>query len=66
MDAWGPELLLHGACSDVRFVGQVRAGRQLTPRAQVLAVTRERVDVALEVECEGRTAVTGTLRIPLA
>ncbi len=66
MDAWGPEALLHGACRDVRFVGQVRAGSRLTPRARVEAVTRERVDVALEVECEGRTAVTGTLLIPLA
>jgi acyl dehydratase len=66
MDAWGPEALLHGACNDVRFVGQVRAGSQVTPRARIEVVTRERVEVALEVECEGRTAVTGTLLIPLA
>lgn len=66
MQAWGPHALLHGACFDVRWVSQVRAGSPVAPRAVVTAVAAQRVDLALEVACEERVAMTGSLALPLA
>lgn len=65
MDAWGPEVLLHGAHFDVRFVSPVAAGHRVVPRATVAAVTPECVEVQFEVECEGSPAAVGSARIPV-
>ena len=66
MRAWGPEALLHGAGFDVRWKAQTYAETRVTPRARIERVDPELATVSLEVEGEERTALTGTLRIPLA
>ncbi len=63
--ALGQEALLHGACFDLRWVSQVRAGTGVEPTATVSAASEERVEMDLEVACEGRVAMTGSLAIPL-
>lgn len=65
MRAWGPGSLLHGACFDVQWKGQTFAGKHVTPRAVVASVTPSLVELTLEVEGEERTALVGTLQIPL-
>ncbi len=65
MRALGKQALLHGACFDLRWVAQVRAGTCVEPRARVSAVLEDRVELDLEVGCEGRVAMTGSLAIPL-
>ena len=65
MRALGKEALLHGACFDLRWVAQVRAGTCVEPRATVSGASDDRVELDLEVGCEGRVAMTGSLAIPL-
>jgi len=65
MRALGRHALLYGACFDLRWVAQVRAGSRVEPRAVVSAVLEDRVELDLEVGCEGRVAMTGSLAIPL-
>ena len=61
----GDDALLHGACFDVRWVGQTLAGTHATPRAEVEATSDEEVRLAIEVRGEDRVSCTGTVRIPL-
>ena len=63
--AFGHESLLYGACFDVRWKGQTFAGTHVTPAARVERVTPDEVELALEVQGEERTALVGSLRIPL-
>lgn len=65
MRALGKQALLHGACFDLRWVAQVRAGTCVEPRATVSGASDDRVELDLEVGCEGRVAMTGSLAIPL-
>ena len=65
MEAWGAESLLHGSHTDVRWLAPVHAESRIEPRATVSARRDDRLEVDLEVGCEGRTALTGTLTIPL-
>jgi acyl dehydratase len=65
MQAWHPEALLHGAHFDVRWVSPVRAGTSVEPRAEVCAAEPDRVELAIEVACEGKQAMVGRLAIPL-
>ena len=65
LEAWGPESLCHGACFDLRFLSQVRAGSAVEPVARVARVSPEQVVVDLEVGCESRVAMGGRVRIPL-
>lgn len=64
MQAWGSEALLYGACFDVRFTSQVRAGAAVEPFARVAAATEGEVGLDLRVDCEGRVAMRGTLVVP--
>lgn len=64
MEAWGAEALVHGAAFDVRFISPVHAGSQVVPRATVTG-TGARLELDLEVECDGRTALAGRASIPL-
>lgn len=63
--AWGEEALYHGAHVDVRWVSPVRAGTWIRPRAEVIGVDADGVELALEVRCEDVTAMTGRARVPL-
>ena len=65
MRALRKQALLHGACFDLRWVAQVRAGTCVEPRATVSGASDDRVELDLEVGCEGRVAMTGSLAIPL-
>lgn len=65
MRAWGPESLLHGAAFDARWHSPVHAGKRIEPRATVTAADADRVEVGLEVACEGATAMTGSVVVPL-
>ncbi len=66
MRAWGPESLLHGAHFDVQWKGQTFAGASITPHAVVVSATPELVELSLQIEGEERTALVGTLAVPLA
>jgi acyl dehydratase len=63
--AFGRESLLYGACFDVHWKGQTFAGTRVTPAARVERATADEVALALEVKGEERTALVGSLRIPL-
>ena len=63
--ALGRESLLHGACFDLRWISQVRAGTRVEPTAAVSTASKDRIELDLEVGCEGRVAMTGSLVIPL-
>jgi hypothetical protein len=65
MDALGPEVLLHGAHFDVRWVGPVHAGTEISPRVAVSAVRRDEVEFDIEVPGKGR-AMVGRAVVPLA
>lgn len=65
MQALGTQALLYGACFDLRWLSQVRAGSRVEPSARVSSVAGSRVDLDLEVACERRTAMTGSLQVPL-
>ena len=65
MRAWGPEALLHGAHFDVQWKGQTFAGTHVTPRALVVSATPRQVQLSLAIEGEQRTALVGTLEIPI-
>jgi acyl dehydratase len=64
MDAWGAEALIHGAAFDVRFISPVRAGSRIVPRTTVTA-TGAQLELDLEVECDGQTALAGRAVIPV-
>jgi acyl dehydratase len=66
MRTWGAEVLLHGAYFDVRWISPVHAGKKVEPSATVSARSPDRVELQLEVACEGRSAMVGTLALPLA
>jgi acyl dehydratase len=66
MDAWGPEVLLHGTSCDTRWKAPVHAGTQVEPSATVVRADPQLLEVELTVLCEGATAMVGRLSIPLA
>lgn len=66
MRSWGHEVLLHGAHFDARWLSPVHAGKKIEPSATVSACDSGRVELQMEVVCEGQSAMVGTLVIPLA
>jgi len=65
LQAWGDEALYHGAHLDVRWKAPVRAGMTMEPRAEVIAVSSEAIELALEARCGDLTAMTARVVIPL-
>jgi acyl dehydratase len=65
MRSWGREALLHGAYFDARWLSPVHAGKKIEPSATVSACDSGRVELQMEVVCEGQSAMVGTLVIPL-
>ena len=66
MRAWGLESLLHGAHLDVQWKGQTFAETHVTPRAVVTSVTPSLLELSLEIQGEERTALVGSLLIPVS
>jgi acyl dehydratase len=65
MDRWGPEVLLHGACVDTRWKAPTESDVAVTPRAEVIAVRPDRIEVALEVRItDGPIAMVASVVIP--
>jgi acyl dehydratase len=65
MEALGPEVLLHGAHFDVRWVSPVRSERSIASRATVSRVEADRILLELAVDCEGERALVGSAALPL-
>jgi len=65
MQAWGEECLLYGAHFDVQWVGQTRAGDEITPRATVTRATPQALYCDLLIEGADRALLRGTLDLPL-
>ena len=66
MAALGNQVLLHGAHFDIRWKAPTEDNVHIVPTATVAAVDADRVVMDLNVDLEdGRTAMVGTLTIPL-
>ena len=65
LQAWGDRALYHGAHLDVRWISPVRAGTSIVPRAEVIVIGPEQVELALEVRCNGSPAMLGRAIVPL-
>ncbi len=65
MARFGPGVLLHGAYVDSRWKMPTEAGDAITPRAEIVVVEQDRVEIALEVRHEtGSIAMVGRILIP--
>jgi acyl dehydratase len=65
MAAWGPEILLHGALVDCRWRVPTEADVAITPRAEIVVVEPDRVEVDLDVAIgDGPVAMVGHVTIP--
>jgi acyl dehydratase len=65
MARFGPQILLHGAYIDCRWKMPTEAGDAITPRAEIVDVQADFVEVKIEVTHEkGPTAMTGSVTIP--
>lgn len=66
MERLHPEVMLHGAHVDVRWVAPVFADAWVEPKVTVRSVDGDRVTLDLLVVADGRTAMVGETVIPLA
>ena len=65
--AFGPEVLFHGAHLETRWRAPTRADETIVPTATVASVSDDGVVVELAATLDdGRTAMVGTVEIPLA
>ena len=65
MARFGPQVLLHGTHVDTRWKAPTEADVSITPRAEITAVEKDRVEATIEVRLtRGPVAMAGRLVIP--